>query len=322
MTIAPDKTYDAVVIGGGPAGLQAALTLGRMRRDVVAFDSSEYRNASARHMHNAVTRDGTSPEDFRTAARAELAAYDTVETCEAKVTEVVPEGDVFSVRVDAAPDGGSLRVRAKNVILATGLRDTLPDTPGLAELWGDIVAQCPYCHGYELKGRHVAILGSGPHAGRVSMLLARIADRITVLADGEDLEGETRELLARNGVHVREEPISGVQRRGDGAVVSFADGPAEEIGGMFVTTGSFAQAAPFAEQLGLAMLPSGCIRTDELGRTSRDGIYAAGDLAHLASLPMPLASVVTAISAGLLAATAVDQDLVDAAIADPVPAMA
>jgi len=297
-------TYDVVVVGAGPAGLQAALTLGRMHRSVQLLDSGDYRNAAAGHMHNFVTHDGTPPAEFRAVARTQLKAYDTVEVRDLRATEVSPDGEGWRVALAGADD-----VYARKVLLATGLHDTLPDKPGLADLWGDVVAHCPYCHGHEFSGRHVAILGTAPHVTKLAMLMSRIASRLTVLADGGEPDAATSALLAGAGVAVRAEPVTGVCRSSAGATVSFGSGPEEEVGGLFVTT-ILAQSAPFAEQLGLEMLPSGCVHVDELGRTSRPGVYAAGDLAHPAALPMPLASVLNAAAAGLLAATAADQDLV------------
>jgi thioredoxin reductase len=296
-------SYDVVVVGGGPAGLQAALTLGRMHRSVLLLDSGEYRNAAAKEMHNFVTHDGRSPEEFRAAARRDLQPYATVEVRERRATQVSDDGGRWRVTLD---DTGT--VVARRVVLATGLRDTLPDIPGLSDLWGDVVAHCPYCHGHELSGRHVGILGNGPHAARVALLLERIAASVTVFADGAELDQAIAAQLAQGGVDVRPEKVAGVRRSSTGATIELATGADEEVAGLFVST-VFAQAAPFAEQLSLEMLPSGCIRIDELGRTSRQGIYAAGDLAHVAALPMPLASVLTATSAGLLAGTAADQDL-------------
>jgi thioredoxin reductase len=302
------RTYDVVVIGGGPAGLQAALTLGRLHRSVLLLDSGEYRNAAAKEMHNFVTHDGRSPEEFRATARRDLQAYDTVEVRDMRATEVADGDGLWRVTLDDAGSVEASEETARRVVLATGLHDTLPDIPGLSDLWGDVVAHCPYCHGHELSGRPVGILGSGPHVARVALLLERIAARITVYADGAELDEATSVQLAQAGVGVRREKVSGVRRSSTGATVALSNGADEEVAGLFVST-ALAQAAPFAEQLSLEMLPSGCIRVDELGRTSRQGIFAAGDLAHLAALPMPLASVLNAASAGLLAATAAEQDL-------------
>jgi thioredoxin reductase len=296
--------YDAVVVGGGPAGLQAALTLGRMHRRTLLLDSGEYRNAPAEHMHNFVTHDGTPPAEFRAAARAELAAYATVTVRETAASAVVPDGAGFRVELAAEADGAAA-FTARAVVLATGMRDTLPAIPGLEPLFGTVAAVCPYCHGHELSGKHVAVLGSGPHVTRVAFLLERIASRLTVLTDGADLDPGIRAQLDGAGVAVRPEPVKELSRSAAGATVSFAEGPAEEVGGIFVAA-EFAQRAPFAEQLGLRMLASGAVEIDAMGRTSVPGVFAAGDLAHTAALPMPMASVLTAASSGLVAAAAAD----------------
>ncbi|WP_454858595.1 NAD(P)/FAD-dependent oxidoreductase [Promicromonospora soli] len=304
---APNGPFDTVVIGGGPAGLQAALTLGRMHRRTLLLDSGEYRNAPAEHMHNFVTHDGTPPAEFRAAARAELATYATVTVREVAASAVVPDGEGFRVElgVDTA---ATAPVAARTVVLATGMRDTLPAIPGLEPLFGTVAAVCPYCHGHELSGRHVAVLGSGPHVTRVAFLLERIASRRTVLADGGELDPGIRAQLADAGVAIRTEPVKELSPSAAGATVSFADGPDEEVGGLFVAA-EFGQRAPFAERLGLDLLPSGAVEVDAMGRTSVPGVFAAGDMAHTSAMPMPLASVLTAAASGLIAAAALDGDL-------------
>ncbi|WP_284533624.1 NAD(P)/FAD-dependent oxidoreductase [Nocardioides sp. T2.26MG-1] len=283
-----ESTYDVIVLGGGPAGLQAALTLGRVHRRVLLLDSQSYRNDPATHLHNFLTHDGTPPSELRAAARAELAAYATVAVRDLPATAVRAVGTGFHV------DAGGEAISARGLVLATGLRDLLPDKPGLAELFGDVAVHCPFCHGHELAGRPVAILGAGPRAAHLVGLIAPIASRITVLTDGapDDVPA---------GVDVRREPVTGLCRTAAGARVSFDGGPDEEVAGVFVST-ELSQAAPFAEQLGLTMLPSGCVEVDAMGRTSLAGVHAAGDLAHQASLPGPLASVLSAAAAGQVAA--------------------
>lgn len=322
---APDLStspYDAVVVGGGPAGLQAALTLGRMHRRVLLLDSGEYRNATAEHMHNFVTHDGTPPAEFRTAARAELAAYATVTVRETGATAVVPDGDGFRVELSGGPgadtDGGA-PLSTRTVVLATGMRDTLPAIPGLEPLFGTVAAVCPYCHGHELSGKRVAVLGSGPHVARVVFLLERIASRLTVLADGGELDPGARAQLDDAGVAVRPEAVKELRPSAGGATVSFTDGPDEEVGGVFVAA-EFAQRAPFAEQLGLDLLPSGAVEIDAMGRTSVPGVFAAGDMAHTSAMPMPLASVLMAASSGLMAAVSLDAELLSRDHPAPTPA--
>lgn len=265
--------FDAIVIGGGPAGLQATLTLARVHRRVLLLDSGTYRNDPARHMHNVVTHDGTPPAEFRAAAHRDLAAYDTVTVRSVGATSVSPHGEGFRVSL------GDEAVTSRGVVLATGLRDTLPDKPGLAELFGDVVAHCPFCHGHEFAGRPVAVVGSATH---LVGIMAPVASTVTL---------------------VDEDSVAAFERTGDGVRLVLADGTSAEYGGAFVTT-RLEQAAPFAAQLGLTTLESGCVEVDALGRTSLPGVHAAGDMAHLAALPMPMASVLNAAASGQVAAGA------------------
>jgi thioredoxin reductase len=286
-----EELYDAVVVGGGPAGLQATLTLARVHRKVLMIDSRAYRNDPAAHMHNVVTHDGTPPAEFRAAARKELAAYDTATVRDDAVAAIAPDGAGFLISL------GGERLRTRGVLLATGVVDALPDKPGLAELFGTVVAHCPFCHGHEFAGRPVGILGTAG-AAHLPRLVGPIASRVTVLTDGEELTAELPE-----GVAVRTDRVSGVCRSALGAAVSFVEGPPEEVAGLFVHT-TVAQRAPFAEQLGLTLNPSGCVEVDAFGRTSLPGVHAAGDMAHLAALPMPMASVISAAASGQAAAAA------------------
>jgi thioredoxin reductase len=293
---AVEDLLDVVVIGAGPAGLQAALTLGRIHRSAVVLDSGTYRNARAAHMHNVATHDGRVPAQWREAARAELAAYDTVSVRDVAATEVVARDGSFVV---GTADGEPLRARA--VLLATGLRDVLPDVPGLAGLWGTVAFVCPFCHGHELAGRTVVVQG-GPSAGHPARLMSGIAGRVVVVTDGHDVAPQVSTELAAAGVEVLEGRVSELEPDGDGAVVLLDSGQRVEAAG-FLVRSAFEQSAPFAAQLGLTLLPSGCVEVDAFGRTSLPGVYAAGDLAHTAAFPMPMASVVQAAAAGQVAAS-------------------
>jgi len=286
-----DTQYDVVVIGGGPAGLQATLTLGRVHRRVLMLDSGTYRNDPAAHMHNVVTHDGAVPAEFRAAARKDLAAYDTVAVREEAATSVAATDGGFHVTI------GDEVIASRTVLLATGLTDTLPDKPGLAPLFGSVVAHCPFCHGHEFAGRPVGILGAAS-AAHLPGMVGPIASRVTVFTDGEELTAE----LAGD-VAVRTDRVTGVCPSPLGATLSFESGPTEDVAGLFVTT-RLAQRAPFAAQLGLALLDSGCVEVDPFGRTSVPGVHAAGDMAHLPALPMPMASVLNAAASGGAAAAA------------------
>lgn len=271
--------FDAIVIGGGPAGLQAALTLGRMHRDVLLLDSGQYRNGTVEHAHNYATHDGIAPAEFRRLARRDLTAYDTVEVREATADRVERDGDTFVVHLGESVE------RAAAIVLATGVRDALPDVPGVADAWGKEIAHCPFCHGHEFAGGTVALDVEGPHAERLTAMLSRMGTQLV--------------------------PVFGrvqhVQRAGGGLDLTLDDGTIH-VDGMFIAP-AFSQAAPFAAQLGLALNDSGCVRVDAFQATSVPGVFAAGDAAHVAELPMPMSSIVTSQAAGMVAGAASVQHL-------------
>lgn len=271
--------YDAIVIGGGPAGLQATLTLGRMHRPTLMLDSGTYRNAPVDAMHNIITNDGRDPAEFRSIVRAELSAYGDVEIREVAATAVDRRGDgTFEV---ALADGSV--VTARTIVLATGLRDVMPDIPGFAEQWGRTVHVCPFCHGHELSGKRIAIQDS-PAAQHAVAMLSAIAGSIKVVP-----------------------PVTGVATSAAGLVVT-SGSSAVVVDGLFAHP-AFEQAAPFAAQLGLELRDSGAIAIDLFGHTSVPGVFAAGDLAHVAELPMPMPSVLAAAYAGQLAGAMVVREM-------------
>lgn len=306
-TSPPERSVEVVVVGGGPAGLQATLTLARVHRDAVLVDAGEGRNAPAPHVHNLVTRDGTPPGEFRRIAREELRSYPTVEVLDGRVARISPltatggESEVTAYLVEL--EDGTL-LRARGIILATGVRDELPDVPGLQDLWGDLAAHCPFCHGHEFAGRRVAILGAGP-AAHLARMLRPVVDEVVVLTDGQEAPDD----LPRFIDEVVTEKVEAVERNGDGVRVRLSSGETLQAAGLFLPT-TLRQAAPFAEQLGLGLNSSGCARVDANCRASLPRIYAAGDMAHVEALPMPMTSVAQAIASGALAGATAVADLV------------
>lgn len=273
--------FEAIVIGGGPAGLQAALTLGRLHRRALLLDSGAYRNAAAEHMHNFAGYDGRSPTEYRAAARADLEHYDTIEVRDTAVRDVRRADDGFEIETDAGTE------RSATVLLATGLRDQLPAIPGVAEAWGREVVHCPFCHGHEFAGKRVLVLGDDEHSHQLQRRLSRIgAEPVSPPSWVESVQREPG-----GGLRVR-------LREHDDLLVD----------GMFVGP-TLEPSAPFAQRLGADLHDDGCLQIDPLGRTSVDGLYAAGDSARQRIVPAPLAAVLVAASSGLLAATALDNDL-------------
>ena len=287
---------EIVIIGGGPAGLQAALSLGRIHRTAVLLDDGRYRNATVRHMHNVLGDDGTAPSDFRTRAREQLGAYETVAVRGEEASEIARDGDGFVVRL-----AGDEALHSRGVILATGVRDELPAVPGLEALWGGRAAQCPFCHAHEFAGGRFGILGAGP-AAHLAAMLAPVAGSVIVLPlDGDAVETPP-------GVPVAGSAVVGMRDTGSSVEVTLADGGVEQVDVVFAVP-TLRQRAPFADQLGLELNESGCVRVDEFQRTSLPGVFAAGDLAHTPAYPMPMASVIAAAAAGQLAASAATMHL-------------
>ncbi|WP_194396966.1 NAD(P)/FAD-dependent oxidoreductase [Microbacterium atlanticum] len=272
--------YDVIVIGGGPAGLQAALTIGRMHRTVLLLDSGEYRNGTVEHAHNLLTNDGRSPAELRRIARDELAAYDTVKVRGASVTAVSGALGDFSVTAAGGVE------RARRLVLATGMRDELPAVPGLAEQWGRRVAQCPFCHGHEFARQRVAILIEGEHSLMIERMLRPVVASALIAAPAD---------------------VARVEEAGEGLALTLAGGGVEHVAGIF-TAATARQRAPFAAQLGCALLPSGGVEVDPLGRTTVPGVYAGGDMAHLAAVPGPMVSLAAAIASGQLAGASAVRD--------------
>lgn len=303
--------YDVAIIGGGPAGLQAALTLGRMHRRAVLIDSGRYRNAPVQHMQNLIGFDGRDPRELRDAARRELSAYKTVETRSGEVARI--EGALGSFAL-ALADGD--RITAGRVILATGVADTLPPVPGLEALFGAVAAHCPFCHGHEFAGTTVGMVGMGDHAPRMAAMLRPIVAETVVLANGDPVDPDAAAQLSRLGASIRPERLASVAKAGDGAEVRFEDGSTLQLGGLLTAT-AWRQSAPFADQLGLALHPTGAIEVDPFGRTSVPGVSAAGDNAVGPGLPGPMHAVGLSIAAGLTAAAAIVQELVAEELAEP-----
>jgi thioredoxin reductase len=296
--------YDAIIIGGGPAGLSAALMLGRTRRRVLLLDSGEYRNARAGEMHNVATHDGRSPAEYRRLARQDLARYPTVELATATVETATGDAGDFTVRL---ADGAAHR--ARRLLLATGLADDLPPIPGLDEMWGRSALHCPYCHGYEVRDTPLAVLGN-PHAARLALLLTRLSPDVVIVTNGgSGLEPSDRALLQRYDVGVRDEPIARFEHQ-DGQLerIVFADGSALDRHAIFVSP-AWRQRSPLPAQLGCHLFPDGTVEVDDFQKTTVPGVMAAGDMARRPGQPMSMAAVSVAAGSGVIAAASTDQGL-------------
>ncbi len=294
--------YDAVVVGGSFAGLSAAMQLARARRTVLMLDTGQPRNRFATASHGFLGLDGRSPQVIMEIGRAQLLAYPNFEFRQAEATGAAAEDGAFTVSLA----GGSV-VRAERLILATGLTDHLPDVPGMVELWGKGVNQCPYCHGYEVGGRRLAVFGIGPTSVHHTMVVAGWSDDTTLLTHGGDwLTPEHRAALAARNIKIDETPLRRLIPDGpDLKAVEFTDGRVVPYGAMFTGT-RWSFASPLGEMLGCETedTPFGPIlKVDARKETTISGIYAAGDISN----PAPNATLASA--SGLTAGVSAHQSL-------------
>jgi thioredoxin reductase len=299
-------TYDVLIAGGGPAGLSAALLLGRSRRAVLVCDGGEPRNAASPAAHSFLTRDGTPPLELRRIGREQLAEYPSVELADAEIREVDSADGRFEATL-----GDGRHVAARKVILATGVRDELPAIEGLTDLWGGDVFHCPYCHGWEVRDRPLVVLSNGAPPEifwHMVTLIRNWSGDVVVLTDGgDDLGPEDRERLRAMDVGLREEPIARLEHEGGRLTqVVFADGSALPRGGVFVRPVLHPR-NELALRLGCDLnddaIP-GLIRVDPTWQTTVPGVYAVGDVAT------PMQQIAMAVSSGAMAGALANYALV------------
>lgn len=261
---------DVVIVGGGPAGLSAALVFGRSRRRTTMFDAGEPRNATAAHIHGFLTRDGTPPSELRAIAHHELGRYAAVERAAARVTAIEKLGDGFLVHHELG------RCEARVVMLCTGLVDELPDVPGFRALWGRTVVQCPYCHAYEHAGKRFAYWPRGEGDCDHALLLRNWSDDVIVFANGRSIRHEIRALLERARIPLVEPAVVGLRAVGERLVAIDVEGASVARDMLFANP--FSSPPALVATLRLKMFDANSVWVDERGETSVRGIYAAGDL--------------------------------------------
>ena len=287
--------YDVIVVGGGPAGLSAALTLGRCRRRVLVCDRGEPRNERSAGLHGYLTRDGIAPADFRAAAREELVPYG-IEFRPVAVKGARKERAGFSV---ALADGG--RERSRFLLLATGVKDHLPEVPGVLECYGRSVFHCPYCDGWECRDKRLAVFGR--RAAPLALSLKTWSAQVVLCTDGGRPDRQARQRLAANGIGLQTSAVSRVKHAGGRMTsIEFADGGTLPCDAMFFATGQHPQDS-LAARLGCLFNRKGTVNTGMLCDTNIPGVFVAGDASRDAQF------VVVAAAEGIKAAVAINKAL-------------
>jgi thioredoxin reductase len=265
--------FDAVIIGGGPAGLSAALALGRACKRVLLCDAGARRNAAAEHIHNFVTRDGTPPNEFRRLARAELAAYPNVEFAEARVESISGTRGAFQLALSSGT------IEARRVLLCTGMVDEMLPIEGFQELWGRSIFQCPYCHGWEVKERRWGYLARSADFLPFGLFLRGWARDVAVFTNGAfEVPSQVQAELEAASVALETRPIAKLSSRdGELAAVEFVEGAPVPCEALFVHPPQ--KQVELVRILGLLLDQDGFVQVDPMTRgTSIAGISAAGDL--------------------------------------------
>lgn len=298
--------YEAVVVGAGTAGLSAALVLGRSRRRTLVLDVGEPRNAPARAAHGFFTRDGARPGELLQVGREQIAPYPSVEYRGERATNASGSDGDFEVTLEG---GGS--VLARKLVLATGVTDDLPDRPGFGELWGKGIYHCPYCHGWEVRDRPLAVMAEGDGVAERAVLIRQWSGDLVALTDGSSLSDDARARLGTLGVPIYEGRVARLEGADYGSEglsrVVFEDGSYVEREGLFYVPPQ-RQRSALADALGCEIVAMGpaaeMVKADPMTReTSVAGVYAAGDVGT------PIQQISQAVASGAAAAAFINHVL-------------
>ena len=291
-----NEMYDVVIVGGGAAGLSAALVLGRARRRVAVIDGGSPRNAPAAHMQGFLSRDGMPPAELLAAGRAEVTGYG-VEIVNDQVHTIEPG---FAVRL-----AGGRVLMARRILVATGVGDELPDIPGVRERWGKDLLHCPYCHGWEVRDEPLGVLGTHPMSVLHAQLVRQWSADVTYFVHTNDLNAAEQAQLDARGIRIVRGEVARLVIDDDHLTgVELIDGRVIPRAAVFIRPGNLPHPDGLLAGLGCELDTAGFVTVDATWQTSTQGVWAAGNVAD------PRAQVITSAGAGSAAAIAINADLV------------
>ncbi|WP_312507960.1 NAD(P)/FAD-dependent oxidoreductase [Chryseobacterium culicis] len=296
-----NKNFDVIIIGGSYSGLSAAMALGRSLRNVLIIDHGKPCNRQTPHSHNFVTHDGKTPEEIAKLAKEDVENYETVRFYNGSVVKTAKTTEGFEIEGSAGE-----KFYAKKLILASGVKDIMPDIPGFAECWGISVIHCPYCHGYEVKNQITGILSNGEMAYEFSKLIFNLAKNLTLFTNGKAaLSKEQMEKLNQNKIMLNEDEIKEIKHeRGSIQKIVFKNGKEIPLQALYAKI-PFEQNIQVSADLGCELTDNGFIKVDMMQKTNIPGVFACGDNVTM------MRSVANAVAQGNFAGAVVNKELCD-----------
>lgn len=295
-----NKNYDAVIIGGSYAGLSAAMSLGRALFNVLILDTGNPCNKQTPHSHNFLTQDGMPPASITEIALKQVLSYPTVSFAADKALNVTGTNGHFLITT-----ASGAAIRTKKLLFSSGIKDIMPAIEGFADCWGISAVHCPYCHGYEYRGKNTGILINGDEAADFGEFISNWAGSLSIFTNGKSsIPAEKQGMLANRNIRVIEKEIQSI-RHTNGYIESlvFADGSMQALDVLYARL-AFVQHCKIPEVLGCRMTEAGYIDTDEMKKTSIAGVFAAGDNIS------PMRSVAGAVAAGNFAGAVISKELI------------
>ncbi len=297
-----DTNFEVIIIGGSYAGLSAAMALGRSVRKVLILDGGQPCNRQTPHSHNFITQDGNTPAEISRAAKEQVLAYPTVRFETDLVTSALRREQGFEVKTQSGQTYSS-----QKLLLAFGVKDELPAIPGFAECWGISVIHCPYCHGYEVRGKKTGILAKAERAMHLAPLVSNLTDQLQIIStDTADFSPEQRQQLAEKNIQITGKTIEAIQHQnGRLNQVLFTDGSTEDFDALYADV-PFSLPGNMAQRLGCKLTDSGRIAVYPFQQPTVPGLYACGDCTSM------MRSVAASVAAGNLAGAMINHALASA----------
>lgn len=263
--------YDCVIIGGGPAGLSAALVLGRAKLKVLLIDNNDPRNKAANESHGFITNDSLSPFTIREKAKKDLLKYLNIQLISDTVADISDQRSFFIIETLKN------KFETKRILLATGLKETLPTVKGVESVYGDLFFNCPFCDGWELKDQKLAIIvEQEEHLLHFSTMIFHWSKQLTVLTNGMKVADSIKSILSKNKIELFEDKIESIEKKESKGKINLHNSQSIEVYGGFLIP-RFELNLAFTKNLSITLNDAGRIQTDEFGSTSFKNVYAAGD---------------------------------------------